>query len=715
MAVGHSTERGGRRWTQVNILMVLIILLAVVPDSWGATRKVLHNAATANADGANVSTDDRGSVGLKVTIAGTATVTFQGSADGGVTWGSLYCTALASTSNVSTTTATGQYQCNVAGLSHFRAPISGCSGCTVTVEATASLATRGGGSSGGLASTDIDTCAEMAALWTDETGTCGGPVLSQGPTIDSLVITTKMNRPSATAFPGSPSVGDVVIITDDSVTNACDSAAGTAVSECRWNGTSWVAIGNGTGPTILTMIETAAPGAPSTATHYRFYYDSTLNSLATHEQGGSAKNYVQTAASMTAGRCVQVASGGGTAVEAASAACGAGGTAGSPLFVQTATATAVTAAAETTILSTGVGSLTIPAGWFTAAGTVMDVRFSGKYSTGAVPGTLQLKLKFGATVVAQTVAFTPLTSVTDGLYSGFIRLIARTVGATGTIFVADGVLTTGSTLTPGEIILSNPTLGTAVTVDTTATNVVDLTATWGTGATNSITGYTFELVGPGSAVASVFGRTGAVVAAANDYTWAQLAAGTGTNLTFDTEGTGNSFTYKRYKWFPAGGCNNATSGPAWHLPTSNPAVSACRTGTNTTKGVLEFADGANALTAQLTDYLNEDWSGAIDATVIYEADSTSTNNTVWQLAIACAGDGESDDPAFTDDEFTADAGKATAHLLNATAANTITTTGTCAAGKIMNIRLKRDPAHASDTLAATAKFVGLSLKMRETQ
>lgn len=188
-----------------------------------------------------------------------------------------------------------------------------------------------------------------------------------------------------------------------------------------------------------------------------------------------------------------------------------------------------------------------------------------------------------------------------------------------------------------------------------------------------------------------------------------------TGKTYDTEGAGNIFTYKRYKWFPAGGCNNATSGPAWHLPTSNPAVSACRTGTNTTKGVLEFANGANALTAQLTEYLNEDWSGAIDATVLYEADSASTENTVWQLAIACAGDGESDDPAFTDDEFTADAGKATAHLLNATAANTITTTGTCAAGKIMHIRLKRDPAHASDTLAATAKFIGLSLKMRETQ
>jgi len=209
----------------------------------------------------------------------------------------------------------------------------------------------------------------------------------------------------------------------------------------------------------------------------------------------------------------------------AGAACGSGsggGTAGAPLYVQTTSTSAITNTTETTLIGSGTGSLTLPAAWFTAAGTVLDVRFSGKYSTGAVPGTLQLKLKFGSTVVAQTAAFTPIVSVTDGIYTGFIRLVARTIGASGTIFVADGLFTTGATITPGEVIFSNPTLGTAVTVDTTATNVVDLTAQWGTGATNSITGYTFELVGPGSAVSSVFGRTGAVVATNGDYTAAQV-------------------------------------------------------------------------------------------------------------------------------------------------------------------------------------------------
>lgn len=188
-----------------------------------------------------------------------------------------------------------------------------------------------------------------------------------------------------------------------------------------------------------------------------------------------------------------------------------------------------------------------------------------------------------------------------------------------------------------------------------------------------------------------------------------------TNATLDAEGTGNNVTIKAYRWFPAASCQGAVASSIWDLPSSNPAVASCRTGTNTTKGLLDFADGANAITAQLTEYLNEDWSGAIDATIVWQSGSTSTNNVVWQLAIACAGASDSDDPAFTDDVFTADANDATANDYNMTASNTITTTGTCAANKIAHIRVKRDPAHASDNLAATAQLVGVSLKVRSAQ
>ena len=45
-----------------------------------------------------------------------------------------------------------------------------------------------------------------------------------------------------TAFPGSPTVGDLFIAIDDSTPGACDSAAGSAATLCRWTGSVWAAL-----------------------------------------------------------------------------------------------------------------------------------------------------------------------------------------------------------------------------------------------------------------------------------------------------------------------------------------------------------------------------------------------------------------------------------------------------------------------------------------
>lgn len=57
---------------------------------------------------------------------------------------------------------------------------------------------------------------------------------------------------SGSAFPGSPNTGDIFWITDDSTAGACDSAAGSAQSLCRWNGSAWVTVGLGSGAGDLT-------------------------------------------------------------------------------------------------------------------------------------------------------------------------------------------------------------------------------------------------------------------------------------------------------------------------------------------------------------------------------------------------------------------------------------------------------------------------------
>jgi len=177
-----------------------------------------------------------------------------------------------------------------------------------------------------------------------------------------------------------------------------------------------------------------------------------------------------------------------------------------------------------------------------------------------------------------------------------------------------------------------------------------------------------------------------------------------------TDGAGNAITIPRRIWLPAAGCNNATAGSIWDLPTSNAAVAACVTGTNTQKGVLDFAD-SSSLSAQITHKLPSTWTGTVDATIKWFTAATS-GAVVWQLATICVADAETDDPAFNTASTVTDTAKGTTNQTNDAAITTVTVTG-CAAGQLMHVKILRDSAHASDTLAATARLIGVELVVRE--
>ena len=191
-----------------------------------------------------------------------------------------------------------------------------------------------------------------------------------------------------------------------------------------------------------------------------------------------------------------------------------------------------------------------------------------------------------------------------------------------------------------------------------------------------------------------------------------------TNKTLDSEATGNALGTVSYIFLDAGGCQNVTAFSNFDLPTSGAAVAACNTGTNTQQGLLDFATDSGSLTAQRKFKLPTDWNsgGAVEARVTWKT-AAIVNDVVWQVAIACVADAETDDPAFSDTVFAADTAKGTTNQQNDTAWTTITTTGTCAVDELAYLRLKRDPAHASDTLAAatTARLIALSLRIRRTQ
>lgn len=186
-----------------------------------------------------------------------------------------------------------------------------------------------------------------------------------------------------------------------------------------------------------------------------------------------------------------------------------------------------------------------------------------------------------------------------------------------------------------------------------------------------------------------------------------------TNTTLNVESTGNAVTTVEKIWLEAAGCQNTTAGLMWDTPTSNPAVAACVTGTNTQKGVADFADGASTLGMQRSIMLPNDWTGAIDLGFKWLTSAT-TGSVVWQAATICVADGETDDPAFNTASTVTDAAKGTTLQTNDAAITGLTTTG-CAGGELMHLRVYRDPAHASDNLAATARLIGVMVTMRRAQ
>lgn len=149
------------------------------------------------------------------------------------------------------------------------------------------------------------------------------------------------------------------------------------------------------------------------------------------------------------------------------------------LFTQTATGTSANSTAEDTISSTGVGTLTLPANFFVAGKNIRIVG-RGIHSATASP-TINIKIKFGSTVITTTGAVTTKNG-TDDEFEILADITCRTAGAGGTVFAQGMYIESG---TGANIFgMANTT---TTSVDTTASQTISVTAQWGTAnASNSI-------------------------------------------------------------------------------------------------------------------------------------------------------------------------------------------------------------------------------------
>ena len=155
------------------------------------------------------------------------------------------------------------------------------------------------------------------------------------------------------------------------------------------------------------------------------------------------------------------------------------------IFTQTATSTDVTnTTTPTTILSTGVGTKTLPANFFVAGKTVR-LTIKGRISSDNASMTGTLDIKFGSTVVAST-GSVDLLAFSDDYFEIVVDITCRTTGGSGTVAAIGRVLGARppSTLGPPTQIISM-TNSSTVTLDTTASQAIDAVITWGSADTDN--------------------------------------------------------------------------------------------------------------------------------------------------------------------------------------------------------------------------------------
>lgn len=150
------------------------------------------------------------------------------------------------------------------------------------------------------------------------------------------------------------------------------------------------------------------------------------------------------------------------------------------LFTNTTTGTAVANSVAETSLFTGVtasaGSTRVVEAGFTKAGTLYRVHIEGDFGTTGTP-TLQLKFKFGTTILNDTTALT-MPTIASGRFQLIYYLQIFTIGAAATNRCSLREQITS--LANGIVTVTHIMRVDTVAVDLTASQTIDVTAQWGT-------------------------------------------------------------------------------------------------------------------------------------------------------------------------------------------------------------------------------------------
>lgn len=391
--------------------------------------------------------------------------------------------------------------------------------------------------------------------------------------------------------------------------------------------------------------------------------------------------------SWTAARCVRV-NAGGTALEAAAADCGAGGS-------------GTINSGVTNIISKYTASTTLDDSLLSDNGTTLSYSGSGGLSLtgGSGAGYVQLPEGSAPSLVANQFQIVAPADVA----AGGLALILPGTAASGIVRLANSSGTMTMTMDAGVSHLA-------------ASSSADLRGMLSDESGTGAAVFAGGSIGAGTATTASANDSSTLIAT-TAYVQSELTAyaadtKTLTNTTIDAEATGNSISRYFFIEFIAAGVNGATAGPMLDLPSANAPAAAVITGTNTIYGVLDF-DAATDESVQGSFLLPDDWTGAIDFYVDWQAAAT-TGNAIFALQTICVADSESSDPVFNTAQTITDAAQGTANRRNAASLTAITTTG-CAAGERFHFKFYRDADNASDTMTGDARVKAILFKLRGLQ
>ncbi len=155
------------------------------------------------------------------------------------------------------------------------------------------------------------------------------------------------------------------------------------------------------------------------------------------------------------------------------------------LFISTADAVVANTVVETTLISSGVGSITIPAASLNVVGMKYLLSCQGIISDTGNP-TAQFRITLGGVLTGDS-GTNALGSISNDHWILTQEFVVRTIGVTGTIIATGGFLTSQN----DHFALINTT---TITIDTTVDQTVDVTMQWGTAsASNTVTAQICEL------------------------------------------------------------------------------------------------------------------------------------------------------------------------------------------------------------------------------